>query len=119
MTYCSYAGAITEIKNLILPGCNRILGKPEDPAVVLRRLERFNPLLKTAFWRIVGHERPQKTDGTGGLKHLPVTEVPKSQAGALAGLNDRPFYHLGEITFKLSGREQEEPDIETGRPEQP
>ena len=30
-------------------------GKPENPAVVPRRLEGFNPSLKTASWRIVRH----------------------------------------------------------------
>ena len=42
----------------------------EDPAVALRRLEGFNPSLKTASWRIFRHERPQEAKVTGGLKHL-------------------------------------------------
>ena len=78
-------------------------GKPEDPAVVLRRLEGFNPSLKTASWRIVRHERPRKANVAGGLKHILVVQVPESQARALAGLNDRPFYYLGQIAFKASG----------------
>ena len=90
---------------------------PKDPAVVLRRLEGFNPSLKTASWRIVRHERPQEASATGGLKHLLIVQVPESQARALAGLDDRPFYHLGRITFKVSGREQEGPAMETERPE--
>ena len=96
-----------------------IPGKPEDPAVVLWRLEGFNPSLKTASWRIVRHERPQEANAMGGLKDLLIVQVTESEARALAGLKDRPFYHLGQITFKVNGREQEEPAMETERPEQP
>ena len=55
----------------------------------------------------------------GGLKDLLIVQVTESEARALAGLKDRPFYHLGQITFKVNGREQEEPAMETERPEQP
>ena len=90
--------------------------KLEDPAVVLRRLERFNPSLKTASWHIVRHERPQEANAKGGLEHLLIVQVPESQARAFAGLNERPFYNLGQITFKVSVREQEGPAMETERP---
>ena len=53
------------------------------------------PRYETSSWRIVRHERPQEASATGGLKHLLIVQVPESQARALAGLNDRPFYHLG------------------------
>ena len=87
------------------------------PAVVLRRLEGLNPSLKTASWCIVRHERPQEANETRGLQHLLVVQVTKCQARALAGLNDRSFYHLGQIAFNVIGREQEEPGMETKRPE--
>ena len=106
-----------EILQRMLKATAWVSGKLEDPAVVLRRLKGFNPSLKTASWRIVRHERPQEANAMGGLKHLLVVQVPESQARALAGLNDRPFYHLGQIAFKVSGREQEEPAMETERPE--
>ena len=37
-----------------------IPGKLEDPSVVLRPLEGFNPLLRTSCWQILRHERPQE-----------------------------------------------------------
>ena len=95
-----------------------ILGKPKNPAIILRRLKGLNPSLKTALWSIVRHKRPQEANATGRLKYLLVVQVPESQARALAGFNNSPFYHLGQITFEVSGREQEEPDMETERPEQ-
>ena len=105
-----------EILQRMLKATAWVPEKPEDPAVVPRRLEGFNPSLKTASWRIVRHERPQEANATGGLKHFLVVQVPESQARALAGLNDRPFYHLGQIAFKASGRKQEEPAMKTERP---
>ena len=90
-----------------------IPGKPEEPVFLLRRLEGFNAPVETAPWRIVRHERPQEAKATRGLKHRLVVQVPESQARALDGLNDRPFYHLGRITFKVSGQEQEKPAMET------
>ena len=106
-----------EILQNMLKAMAWIPGKPEDPAVVLRRLEGFNPSLKTASWRIVRHKKPQEANATGGLKHLLIVQFPESQARASAGLNDRPLYHLGQITFKVSGREHEGPAMETERPE--
>ena len=46
----------------------------------------------------------------GGLKHLLVVLIPESQVRTLAALNDRPFYHLGQVNFRVAGREQEEPE---------
>ena len=92
-----------EVLQKMLKAMAWISGKPEDPAVVLRRLKGFNPSLKTTSWRNIRHERPQKANTTGGLKYLLFVQVPESQARALAGLNDRSFYHLGQITFKVSG----------------
>ena len=77
-----------------------ITGKPEDTAIVLRRLEGFNPTPKTASWHIVRHEKPQEANATWRSKHLLVVQVPESQARASAGLYDR---------------ELEEPAIETER----
>ena len=100
----------------ILKATAWITRKPEDPAIVLWRLKGFNSSLKRASWRIVRHERHQEANATGGLKHLLIVHVPESQTRALAGLNGRPFNLLGQITFKVSGREQERPAPETERP---
>ena len=94
-----------EILQRMLKATAWIHGKAEDPAVVPRRLEGFNPSLKTSSWRIVRHERPQEASATGGSKHPLIVQVPESQARALAGLNDRPFYHHSQIAFRVSGRE--------------
>ena len=59
-----------EILQKMLKATAWISGKPEDPAVVLRRLKGFNPSLKIASWRIVWHERPQEANATGVLKYL-------------------------------------------------
>ena len=64
-----------EILRRMLKATAWIPRKPEDPAVVLRRLEGINPSLKTASWRIVRHERPQEANAMGGLKHLLVVQV--------------------------------------------
>ena len=108
-----------EILQKMLKATAWIPGKPDDPDVVQRRLEGFNPSPETSSWSIVRHERPQEANATGGLKHLLIVQVPESQARALAGLNDRPFYHLGQIAFKVSVREQEGPAMETEGSEQP
>ena len=50
-----------EILPRILKATAWIPGKPEDPAVVLRRLDGFNPWLKTSSWRIV---RPDGRNAT-------------------------------------------------------
>ena len=57
-----------EILQMLLKATSWIPGKPEDPTVIQRRLEGFNPSLKTTSWRIVRHERPQEASATGGLK---------------------------------------------------
>ena len=67
-----------EILQRMLKPTAWIPGKPEDPTVVLRRLEGFNPSLKTSSWRIVRHERPQQASATGGLKQLLIVQVPQS-----------------------------------------
>ena len=64
-----------EIIKKMLKATAWIPGKPEDPAVVLRRLEGFNPSLKRASWRIVRHERPQEANVTAGLKHHLIVQV--------------------------------------------
>ena len=109
-----------EILQKMLKATAWVPGKPENPAVVLQRLEGFKPSLEAASWRIIRHERSQEANATVWLNHLIIIQVPESQAWALAlaGLNDRPFYHLGQMTFKISGREQEEPAMKTGRLEQ-
>ena len=66
-----------EILQRILKATAWIPGKAEDPAIVLQRVEGFNPSLKTASWRIVRHERSQKANATEGLKHLLVVKVPE------------------------------------------
>ena len=44
-----------------------------------------------------------------GFKHLLGVQLPESQVRALVALNDRPFYHLGQVNFRVARREQEEP----------
>ena len=68
-----------EILQRMLKATAWVHGKPEDPAFVLRRLEGFNPSLKTASSRIARRERPQEANATGGLKHLLVVQVLESQ----------------------------------------
>ena len=67
---------------------------------------------RKSCWRIIRHERPQEVSTAGGLKHLLVVQIPESQVRALAALNDRPFYRLGQVNVRVAGREQEEP-VET------
>ena len=107
-----------EILQKMLKATAWISGEPEDPAVVLRRPEGFNHSLRTASCRIVRHETSQEANATIGFKYLQIVQVPESQARALTGFNDRPFYHLGQITFRVITRE-EELAMETERPEQP
>ena len=79
-----------------------IPGKLEDPAVILRHLEGFNPSLKTASWCIVRHERSQEANASGGLNHLLLPSRPDYLKGKESRAGGA-YHGNGEARAVLNG----------------
>ena len=80
-----------------------IPGPFEDPDFILRRLEKQNPSLKTAAWRI--HFGEEQFTRRGYNVFL---GIPESSARALKEINCKPFLGLTRVTISIS--KQEDPE---------
>lgn len=75
-------------------------GEPESPAVVLRRLEGYNPEISTRSWRVV--EYTPGVDDTGGQESLMVAYLPESQARTIQRMGSRLYYDLGRVKVRIA-----------------
>jgi len=73
-------------------------GAPEDSAAVLERLERQNPGLSTATWKVMAENVGATRDG----RNL-VLRIPESGVLKLRALDYKPYLGLDQVTFKVSG----------------
>lgn len=73
-------------------------GTPPEPKVILDRLGKHNPSLKTSSWRIVQHDKK----GEGKYPNLLVVQIPEPEAKALLALDDRPYFGMGRLKFKVA-----------------
>ncbi|XP_077255625.1 uncharacterized protein LOC143893777 [Temnothorax americanus] len=86
-------------------------GPPEDSAATLARLERQNPGLCTAGWRIFA----ENVGATGDGRNL-VLGLPESSVLKLRTLDFKPYLGIDQVTFKMNGMSQEGGATGKGKP---